>query len=213
MASYREQQVIRQKLFLCAVFLLLFFLIWKVFFSKPGDVGLKPINSACESYRDQVEEAAASYDMTEYVDLLMALMMQESSGEGLDVMQSSEGAYNILYPQIPGGITDVSYSIQCGIQELKYSLEKAGVKGPTDFKRIRLALQGYNFGADSYFSYLENNGITSWSFESSKEFAKIASGNTERQEEDPLHDPAGPWDYGDQRYPEHVLQYYHPEGF
>lgn len=207
----REQQGIRQKMFLGTAALILLFLIWKLFFSNPGDVGLQPVNSACEAYRSQIEETASAYGMTEYADLILALMMQESSGQGPDVMQSSEGAFNTLYPQVPGGITDVSYSIQCGIQELKYSMDKAGVKSPTDFKNIRLALQGYNFGADSYFSYLEDNNITSWSFESAKEFAQIASGNTKRHEEDPLHDPAGPWDYGDQRYPEHVLRYYHPE--
>ena len=190
--------MIRQKMFLGAAALILVFLIWKLFFSNPGDVGLQPVNSACEAYRSQVEEVAADYGMTDYVDLILALMMQESSGQGADVMQSSEGAFN-------------TYSIQCGIQELKYSMDKAGVQSPTDFKRIRLALQGYNFGADSYFSYLEDHNITSWSFESAKEFARIASGNTKRHEEDPLHDPAGPWDYGDQRYPEHVLRYYHPE--
>lgn len=207
----REQQVIRQKMFLGAAALILLFLIWKLFFCNPGDVGLQSVNSACEAYRSQVEEAASDYGMTEYVDLILALMMQESSGQGSDVMQSSEGAFNTLYPQVPGGITDVSYSIQCGIQELKYAMDKAEVQSPTDFKRIRLALQGYNFGADSYFSYLEDHNITSWSFESAKEFARIASGNTKRHAEDPLHDPAGPWDYGDQRYPEHVLRYYHPE--
>ena len=141
----REQQVIRQKIFLGAAALILLFLIWKLFFSNPGDVGLQSVNSACEAYRSQVAEAASDYGMTEYVDLILALMMQESSGQGSDVMQSSEGAFNTLYPQVPGGITDVSYSIQCGIQELKYAMDKAEVQSPTDFKRIRLALQGYNF--------------------------------------------------------------------
>ena len=42
-----------------------------------------------------------------------------------------------------------------------------------------------------------------------KAFAEIASGETERSKEDPLYDTAGPWDYGDQYYPEHVLRYYH----
>ncbi len=65
-----------------------------------------------------------------YVDLILALMMQESSGQGTDVMQSSEGAYNTKYPQTPNGITDVDYSIACGIQELKYSMAKAEVTGP-----------------------------------------------------------------------------------
>ena len=113
------------------------------------------INAACEAYRDEVSSEAAQYDMSDYVDLLLAVMMQESSGQGTDPMQSSEGAYNTRYPQQPNGITDPSYSISCGIQELKYALDKAGCTGPTDLSKIRLALQAYNFGADSYFAYLE----------------------------------------------------------
>lgn len=167
------------------------------------------INSTCEAYRGDVEQVAATYDMSDYVDLILALMMQESSGQGTDVMQSSEGAYNTRYPQTPNGITDVDYSIACGIQELKYSLEKAGVTGPRDLPHIKLALQGYNFGADVYFSYLAKNGITSWSVSSSEDFAKMASGATARSEDDSLYTSAGPWDYGDQHYPEHVLRYYH----
>ncbi len=71
--------------------------------------------------------------MSDYVDLILALMMQESSGHGTDVMQSSEGAYNTEYPQAPNGITDVDYSIPCGIQELKYAMKKAGVTAPQIF--------------------------------------------------------------------------------
>ena len=83
--------------------------------------------------------------MSDYVDLILAVMMQESSGQGTDPMQSSEGAYNTQYPQRPNGITDPSYSISCGIQELKYALDKSGCTGPADLPHIRLALQAYNF--------------------------------------------------------------------
>ena len=168
------------------------------------------INAACEAYRADVEAEAANYGMSDYVDLILALMMQESSGRGPDVMQSSEGAYNKKYPQVPNGITDVDYSIACGIQELKYSMEKAGVSSPDDMNRIRLALQGYNFGADVYFSYLEKHGITAWSEETAEAFAQNASGGKARAQDDPLYETAGPWAYGDQKYPEHVLRYYHP---
>lgn len=147
--------------------------------------------------------------MSDYVDLILAVMMQESSGQGTDPMQSSEGSYNTQYPQQPNGITDPSYSISCGIQELKYALDKSGCTGPADLPHIRLALQAYNFGTDSYFSYLEKNGETSWTTESAQAFAQMASGGRQRDEDDPLHDPAGPWDYGDQYYPDHVLRYYH----
>ena len=204
----RQKQVRLQKIFLALVCILLLCIA----VLRPIDNHKQKtytINSTCEGYRSKVEAEAANYDMSDYVDLILALMMQESSGQGTDVMQSSEGAYNTKYPQSPNGITDIDYSISCGIQELKYALNKAGVTGPDDLDHIRLALQGYNFGADVYFNYLEKTGITSWSVESSEAFAKIASGETARSEENPLYTTAGPWDYGDQHYPEHVLRYYH----
>lgn len=207
----RQKQVRRQKLLLVvlgAFFLTGIFIV--SFFIRQKHPEQFSINSACESYRSHVESVSAQYEMSEYTDLILALMMQESSGRGPDVLQSSEGAYNKKYPQVPNGIQDTDYSIACGIQELKYAMDKAGVTGPTDMPRIRLALQGYNFGADAYFSYLEKNGISTWSEASSEAFAQMASGNTPRSEDNPLYATAGPWDYGDQKYPEHVLRYYHP---
>lgn len=211
--AFRRRQVKRQKFLLTACGLFLVILIAALLFfilSRPKEDILQ-INAACESYRDEVTTAAAKYGMSDYVDLILAVMMQESSGQGTDVMQSAEGAYNTKYPQTPGGITDPSYSIECGIQELKYAMDKAGVKSPADIEHIRLALQAYNFGADVYFSFMEEQGETVWSEESAEAFAQMASGETLRAEDDPLKDPAGPWAYGDQRYPEHVLRYYHPE--
>lgn len=211
--AFRKRQVQRQKFLLAAGGLIFIVFAVLLFFAlrRPKEETLQ-INAACEAYRDEVTAVAAKYDMSDYVDLILAVMMQESSGQGSDVMQSSEGAYNTKYPQSPGGITDPSYSIECGIQELKYAMDKADVKSPTDMEHIRLALQAYNFGADVYFSFMEENGETVWSRESAEAFAQMASGENLRAEDDPLKDPAGPWAYGDQRYPEHVLRYYHPEG-
>ncbi len=207
----RQKQVRRQKLFLAVLAAsFLIGLIIVSFFTGKKQPERLTINSACEAYRTTVENTASLYGMSEYTDLILALMMQESSGRGPDVLQSSEGAYNKKYPQVPNGIQDADYSIECGIQELKYAMDKAGVTSPTDMGNIRLALQGYNFGADPYFSYLEKNGISSWSEKTAEAFAQMASGNTPRSEDDPFYKTAGPWNYGDQRYPEHVLRYYHP---
>lgn len=209
--AQREAQVRRQKKLLAGLvgaFVLLAICLLVSLIPRRADK--LQINAACEAYRPQVEEAAARYGMSDYVDLILALMMQESSGKGPDVMQAAEGAYNTRYPQVPNGITDAAYSIECGIQELKYAMEKAGVTSPTDMERIELALQAYNFGADVYFSYLEQHGHSVWTQESAEAFAQMASGGVERTEDNPLRDPAGPWNYGDQRYPEHVLRYYHP---
>lgn len=209
--ALRAAQVRKQKIILAAAAVLMFMIVAAHILPSHRPDPIKHINEACESYRADMERIAAGYDMSDYVDLLLALMMQESSGIGPDVMQSSEGAFNTLYPQVPNGITDDEYSIECGIQELKYALDKAHVQGPSDLKRIRIALQAYNFGADVYFSYMEEHNETSWSEESAEAFAQMASGGRERTEDDPFRDTAGPWDYGDQKYPEHVLQYYHPE--
>ena len=180
----RVRQVRRQKFFLGLIFLLVLgciFLRLSRFSGKQTNT--YQINASCEAYRDEVTTEAAQYGMSDYVDLILAVMMQESSGQGTDPMQSSEGAYNTQYPQQPNGITDPSYSISCGIQELKYALDKSGCTGPADLPHIRLALQAYNFGTDSYFSYLAKNGETSWTTESAQAFAQMASGGKQRDED------------------------------
>ena len=75
------------------------------------------------------------------MELIKAVMMQESGGRGLDPMQSSEGSFNTRYPRRPNGITDPEYSICCGVQELKSCLESAEVESPIDMEHIKLALQ------------------------------------------------------------------------
>ena len=148
------------------------------------------------SYRPAVERIAAKYGMSEYVELILAVMMQESGGTGLDVMQAAEGSFNTKYPHKPNGITDPEYSIECGIQELKYALEKAGCTGPTDLDRIKLALQGYNYGS----------GYIDWAMERDGGYTKE---NAIAYSDMMCARPSWPYDrYGDKEYVEHVLRYY-----
>lgn len=148
------------------------------------------------SYRPAVERIAAKYGMSEYVELILAVMMQESGGRGLDVMQATEGSFNTKYPHKPNGITDPEYSIECGIQELKYALEKAGCTGPTDLDRIKLALQGYNYGS----------GYIDWAMERDGGYTKE---NAIAYSDMMCARPSWPYDrYGDKEYVEHVLRYY-----
>lgn len=148
------------------------------------------------SYRPAVERIAAKYGMSEYVELILAVMMQESGGRGLDVMQAAEGSFNTKYPHKPNGITDPEYSIECGIQELKYALEKAGCTGPTDLDRIKLALQGYNYGSGYIDWAMERDG--GYTKENAIAFSDMMCAR-----------PSWPYDrYGDKEYVEHVLRYY-----
>ena len=73
--------------------------------------------------------------------------MHESGGKGSDPMQASEFRYNTKYPKKPGGIKDPEYSIRCGVHYLSDNLDAAKAKSPVDMDRIKLALQGYNYGS------------------------------------------------------------------
>lgn len=148
------------------------------------------------AYRATIQQVAQKYGMEAYVELLMAVMMQESGGRGSDPMQAAEGGFNKKYPHVPNGITDPAYSIECGIQELKYALDKAGCTGPTDLDRIKLALQGYNYGS----------GYIDWAMERDGGYTKE---NAIAYSDMMCARPNWHYGrYGDKEYVEHVLRYY-----
>jgi len=105
-----------------------------------------PVSAEVEAYEPIIQKYAKKYGIPEYVELIKAVMMQESGGRGLDPMQAAEGSFNTKYPHEPNGTKDPEYSIQCGVQELKAALTSAEVESPIDMEHIKLALQGYNFG-------------------------------------------------------------------
>ena len=164
--------------------------------ASSGIVAAINLSDEVLSYRPAVERAAAKYGMSDYVDLILAVMMQESGGRGPDVMQAAEGGFNTRYPHVPNGITDPEYSIECGVQELKYALDKAGCTGPTDLDRIKLALQGYNYGS----AYID------WAMERDGGYTKE---NAIAYSDMMCARPSWPYDrYGDKEYVDHVLRYY-----
>ncbi len=59
------------------------------------------VSPECESYRPLVTQYAAQYGMTEYIELILAVMMQESGGTLPDVMQAAEGASTPGIPMCP----------------------------------------------------------------------------------------------------------------
>lgn len=153
-----------------------------------------PVSAEVEAYEPIIQKYAKEYGIPEYVELIKAVMMQESGGRGLDPMQAAEGSFNTRYPHEPNGIKDPEYSIQCGVQELKAALTSAEVESPIDMEHIKLALQGYNFG-NGYISWAKTN-YGGYSYANAVEFST--------QQAQRLG-----WDsYGDTQYPAHVLRYY-----
>ena len=152
------------------------------------------VSAEVEAYDPLIRQYAKQYGIPEYVELIKAVMMQESGGRGLDPMQAAEGSFNTKYPHEPNGIKDPEYSIQCGVQELKAALTSAEVESPIDMERIKLALQGYNFG----------NGYISWAKSKYGGYSYANAVEFSTQQAQRLG-----WDsYGDTQYPAHVLRYY-----
>ena len=159
-----------------------------------GSNAYTPVSAEVEAYEPLIQKYAKQYGIPEYVELIKAVMMQESGGRGLDPMQAAEGSFNTRYPHEPKCIQDPEYSIECGVQELKAALLSAEVENPIDMERIKLALQGYNFG-NGYISWAKTN-YGGYSYANAVEFSTMQAARLG-------------WDsYGDTQYPAHVLRYY-----
>ncbi|MDO4523582.1 MAG: lysozyme family protein [Eubacteriales bacterium] len=198
----REQQVRHQKVMLVCialtviVLLALIFLLPRLF--SPIERGeLVGVNSDVLSYQPQVEAACQKYGIEEYSVLMLAIMQQESSGQGTDVFQCSESPFNTEYDNTPNSITDVDYSIDVGAQTFAYCLERAGCRHISNMERVKIALQEYNFGNDYALWVLDNYGT--YSVENATEFSEM------------MMNQLGWSSYGDPEYVEHVLRYYNRE--
>lgn len=159
-----------------------------------GSNSYTPVSAEVEAYDPLIRQYAAQHGVPEYVELIKAVMMQESGGRGSDPMQASECGYNTRYPNTPGGITDPEYSVNVGIQNLAACLTAAQVENPIDMEHIKLALQGYNFG-NGYISWAMSN-YGGYSYANAVEFSTTQA------------ERLGWESYGDTQYVNHVLRYY-----
>ena len=162
------------------------------FGSSPGTGIYTPVSAEVEAFDPIIRIYATQHGIPEYVDLIKAVMMQESGGNvelvGGDVMQCAEGM------GLPVGTpVDPEKSIDFGTSIIANNLQLAGAIGPGDIPHISLALQGYNFG-NGYISWALARG--GYSKDNAREFSVWQAG---------IHGWSG---YGDIEYVEHVLRYY-----
>jgi|GEM_PF-4595958 len=103
------------------------------------------VSESVQQYEEQIEKHAASYEVEDYSNLIMALMMQESQGKGEDPMQASESLCGET-----GCIEEPSQSIKQGVYYFSEVLNQAN-------DDVKLALQSYNFG-NGFIDYVKENG-------------------------------------------------------
>lgn len=152
-----------------------------------GDYGYISISQDVLKYKVLVEEYCNKYEIPDQVNIVLAIMMQESGGRGLDPMQSSECGFNTRYPRVPNGITDPVYSIDVGVQNWASVWKEAG--------ELKLALQGYNFG-NGYIQWAKERG--GYTLENAKEFSSMMASKL------------GWSSYGDVLYVDHIMRYINP---
>lgn len=154
----------------------------------------EPLSAEVLAHTPAIQRYASEFGISEYVPVIQAIMMQESGGRGTDPMQTSECPYNTQYPNTPGAIQDADYSIKVGVQYYADCVREAGCESPQDMDKLKLSLQGYNYG----------NGYISWAIRNHGGYSE-ANALQFSQEQAAAHGWSG---YGDPEYVPHVLRYY-----
>jgi hypothetical protein len=151
----------------------------------------KSLSQDVLNYTAVIQKYANQFNVPEYISVIQAMMMQESGGRGQDPMQSSACPFNTAYK---GGITDPEYSIQVGIQYFALCLQSAKCTSPNDIDKLKLSLQGYNYG----------NGYIAWALRLYGGYSEANALLFSREQA-----VAHGWPrYGDPEYVQHVLRYY-----
>ena len=106
-----------------------------------------------------ITEIADKYSMSEYIDLILAIIRVSNSSTP-DIMLASEFSYNTS----GNAIEEEAYSIKCGVRHLRDLLEKHEVQDNTDYENIRKAVSEYTVKKDkeafagsvvAYIEYIE----------------------------------------------------------
>ncbi|MCC2251784.1 lysozyme family protein [Virgibacillus sp. AGTR] len=147
-----------------------------------GEYTFNAMNQAVERYRIYFEKYANENGIGEYVDILMAMTMQETGGRLADVMQSSE---SLGLPV--NTITDPEESIKQGVSYFANVLEQADGK-------IKLALQAYNMG-NGFIDYAKKHNNGEYSRALAFEFGEVMASRL------------GWSNYGDENYVDHVMRF------
>ena len=181
-------------------------------------VGSYAVSATVLQHRDKILAELKKYGKEDYIDLFLAVVMQESGGKGNDIFQCSESLGK------KAGTLSLDESIRQGVKVLcgHMSHEKVKVSSPEDIEHIKIALQAYNFGG-GYITYINDTNrlgtrptkqdienLGKWTQENALAYQRLRS---------KVHGAAiprtgsaaktlGPFNYGDAYYTEHVLRYY-----
>lgn len=122
------------------------------------------ISDSVIAYRDTVADYAAHNDISDYTDVLLAIMQVESGGELDDLMQSSGSL------ELPADSLQQEASIRQGCSYFAQLLRRAESEGCD----LDTTIQAYNYGS-GFIDYVAEHG-GKYSLELSEKFAEKQSG-------------------------------------
>ncbi len=99
---------------------------------------------------EEVKIAEKIQGLTGYHDLILAIIITETKGQGIDPMQSSESAFGEV-----GIISGTQESIHQGVAYLAKAIVLASEQGVD----LATAIQAYNFGLDYIYFIAEHGGV------------------------------------------------------
>lgn len=172
--------------------LLIFSLLSGCGFEPEKMYGTANVSPLVEQWREDVCAIASEYGLDDYVELILAIIAQESGGDAErypDIMQSSESA-----GKSPNTITDPQESLRQGIQYLA-GLIQTGEAAGVDRNTI---IQAYNFGT-GYITYIRDA------------YAGVHSLDAARTYSTAMASKMGWNSYGDVKYVEHVYSHIYKE--
>ncbi|WP_260443002.1 lysozyme family protein [Listeria innocua] len=157
--------------------------------TTPSNLPPAKVSEAVLQYQDVFQEAMKEHGVSEvYLPILLAMCMQESGGQGNDVMQSSESKSGQI-----GTITTPRESIFQGVKYFASLIKGAKLTGPQDENRLMVVVQAYNYGG-GFIGYVDKNG--------GKYSPALAQGFSQL-----MAMKMGWSGYGDPLYIEHVWRY------
>lgn len=110
-----------------------------------------------EQWRNQAYQYCKEEGIEYYTDVVLAIMQVSTGGGFGDVMKSSNKESNELYGKEDGDIINTSYSIRCGVKEVKTLLDMCGVVDLYDTANLYILYQSYEFDR-GFVSYAKENG-------------------------------------------------------
>ena len=163
--------------------------------------GITGMNLSAEVLKHQpmVEKYARENGISEYVNVLLAIIQVESGGTAEDVMQSSESL------GLPPNSLDTESSIKQGCKYFASLLSSCKNQGIDD---LNVAIQSYNYGG-GYVGYVAGKG-KKHTFNLAESFAREKSGGKKITYTNPIAVAKnGGWryGYGNMFYVELVNQY------